>query len=111
MAIDPLLSPNNRVACFCANLSSPQRCHNQIASLEASDIATLASVVDRVIVDCFFEPQVTAPPLTKKTYPDVDFRQEYAKNVFSTGSDWHGFGVGQSGVRVRVDNMTTPTLT
>ena len=44
-----------------------------MASHEASERATYsASVDERAIADCFFDPQVIALPLDKKTKPEMD---------------------------------------
>src|SRR5438067_13747662 len=53
----------------------------QTPSLAASVAAMYsASVVESATVACLFDFQVTAPPLSKITYPDVDLK--------SSTSDW-----------------------
>ncbi len=73
--IDLSLSSSRRTGSFWINPSSPYRWWSYIASCTASKIATYsASVVDKAIVVCFFDIQVIAPILDRKTYLDINFQ-------------------------------------
>ncbi len=75
MAIDPLLSPLIRVAFSWEKPNSPCNIHNQQAFLAASNNAIyLASIKDRAVIVCFFNPYVMAPPCARNTYSVVDLQ-------------------------------------
>lgn len=71
------LSMRSIVGVLMGKPSLPSSHLSQMSSFVACAPAIyLASVLDSVMEDCFFELQLMAPPASKKTKPDIDFQSD-----------------------------------